>query len=83
MPTTMTETKIERHAYAAYGRVFRIEQTVRTGLWLAIGRGRGHKPMYLERLGCHADEAAMQGALNKWAAKYGFKPIGHRMEATA
>jgi len=75
MPATTTTKTMP--AYSAYSRVFRVEQTTRTGLFLIIGHGRGHKPMYLERLGCHSDAGAAQTALDNWAARYGFKPIEH------
>lgn len=81
MPTT-TETKTERRAYAAYGRVFRVEQLSKSWMYCAIGRGRGRKSMYLDKLGCHAAPEPMQTALDKWAERYGFKAVGQGTEAT-
>lgn len=75
MPTT-TETKTERRAYAAYSRVFRVEQLSKSWMYCAIGRSRGRKSMYLDKLGCRQTPEAMQSALDTWAKRYGFKEVG-------
>lgn len=61
--------------YARYGRVFRVERHRRTGAYWAVGRSRGTREMYLDRLGPRATRADMQAALDAWAAAAGLRRL--------
>jgi hypothetical protein len=79
MPITTTETQAK--AYPAFGRVFRVEQLSKGGTYYAIGRGRGHKAMILDKIGCRPKREDMQRALDGWATRRGTNPITDRQEA--
>lgn len=69
---------VARARYAAFERVFRVEQDAKTGRWWAVGHQRGRKPYYLDKLGSRATDEEMQSALDKWAARHGSRAL--RME---
>jgi len=61
--------------YAAYGRVFGVERAGRSRMFWGVGRGRGARAMFLDKLGCRATREAMQEALDAWAARQGLRPL--------
>jgi hypothetical protein len=64
-----------RRTYAAYGRVFGVERAGRSRMFWGVGRGRGARAMFLDKLGCRATREAMQEALDAWAARQGLRPL--------
>ena len=69
-------------AYPCYGRVYRVEKAGAAGMFWAVGRARGLRAAFLDRLGPRASREAMQGALDAWAARRGLRPVKEGMTAT-
>jgi hypothetical protein len=60
--------------YSAFGRVFRAERSMATGLWWAVGRAPGAAPYRLDKVGSRETREEMQAALDAWAKRMGLKP---------
>lgn len=69
-------------AYACYGRVYRVERAGAAGMWWGVGRARGLRAAFLDRIGPRASREAMQEALDAWAARRGLRPVKEGMTAT-
>jgi len=67
-----------RRTYGAYGRVFRVERAGRSRMFWAVGRARGARAVFLDRLGPRRTRAEMQWALDAWAARLGLRPLEGR-----
>jgi hypothetical protein len=63
------------NTYSNFGRVFRVERIGADRYWWAVGRSRGLRPMWLDRLGCRKEKGDMQATLDSWAQSRGLKPI--------
>ena len=63
-------------AYPCYGRVYRVEKAGAAGMWWGVGRARGLRASFLDRLGPRDSREAMQEALDGWAARRGLRPLG-------
>lgn len=76
MPTA-TRPKYHREwfTFACYGRVYRVEKAGCNGMYWAVGRARGMRVSYLDRLGPRHTREAMQDALNAWALRRGLQPL--------
>ncbi len=61
-------------AYASYGRVYRVEKAGAAGYFWGVGRARGQRASFLDKLGPRATREAMQEALDAWAARRGLRP---------
>jgi len=69
-------------AYACYGRVYRVERAGAARMFWAVGRARGLRASFLDKLGPRATREAMQEALDGWAARRGLRPVKEGMTAT-
>ena len=69
-------------AYASYGRVYRVERAGAARMFWAVGRARGLRASFLDKLGPRATREAMQEALDGWAARRGLRPVKEGMTAT-
>lgn len=67
---TKTMDRVSGARYAAYGRVFRVEQAGKAGTFWAAGRARGRSVTYLDKLGPRATRQEMQAALDRWAQRH-------------
>lgn len=67
---TKTAVKGCGATYAAYGRVFRVEEAGKAGTFWAAGRARGRPVAYLDKLGPRATRVEMQAALDRWAERH-------------
>ncbi|HRR33983.1 MAG TPA: hypothetical protein P5026_07795 [Kiritimatiellia bacterium] len=65
----------QNRSYAAYGRVFKVARAGRSRMYWAVGKARGARAMFLDKLGCRATRSEMQEALDAWAARRGLKPL--------
>ncbi len=63
-------------AYAAHGRIYRVERAGAAGMWWGVGRARGLRAAFLDRLGPRQSREQMQAALDAWAARRGLRPVG-------
>lgn len=61
-------------AYAAHGRIYRVERAGAAGMWWGVGRARGLRASFLDRLGPRGSRDDMQEALDAWAARRGLRP---------
>ena len=61
-------------AYPCYGRVYRVERAGAARMFWAVGRARGLRASFLDKLGPRATREAMQEALDGWAARRGLRP---------
>ena len=61
-------------AYACYGRVYRVERAGAARMFWAVGRARGLRASFLDRLGPRGTREQMQEALDAWAARRGLRP---------
>ena len=61
--------------YADYGRLFRVERAGRSRLFWGVGRARGARAMFLDKLGPRETREAMQAALDAWAARRGLRAL--------
>jgi len=61
-------------AYASYGRVYRVERAGADRMFWAVGRARGLRASFLDRLGPRQSREQMQEALDAWAARRGLRP---------
>ncbi len=61
-------------AYACYGRVYRVERAGADRMFWAVGRARGLRASFLDRLGPRQSREQMQEALDAWAARRGLRP---------
>ena len=62
--------------YACYGRVYRVERAGAARMFWAVGRARGLRASFLDRLGPRQSREQMQAALDAWAARRGLRPMG-------
>ena len=69
-------------AYPSYGRIYRVEKAGAAGMWWGVGRARGLRAAFLDRLGPRDSREAMQEALDAWAARRGLRPVKEGMTAT-
>jgi hypothetical protein len=51
-------------------------------MFWAVGRARGLRASFLDKLGPRATREAMQEALDGWAARRGLRPVKEGMTAT-
>ena len=61
-------------AYACYGRVYRVERAGAARMFWAVGRARGLRASFLDRLGPRGTREQMQEALDAWAARRRLRP---------
>ena len=73
----------EGRAYACYGRVFRAERYGASRMWWGVGRARGLRPAFLDKMGPRATREQMQAALDAWASRRGLRPVGRTAEREA
>lgn len=66
--------------YAAFGRIFRVEQNESTKRWHAIGRADGMSAYALDKIGDAPDRDGMQVKLDQWAKRQGCRPIRQHVE---
>lgn len=72
---TMERTGTEARAWTAYGRVYRVEKSGKSGMYWAVGRARGLRPAFLDRLGPRDTKQAMQTALDGVATRGGWSEV--------
>jgi hypothetical protein len=54
--------------------VYRVEKAGAAGYFWGVGRARGQRASFLDKLGPRATREAMQEALDAWAARRGLRP---------
>ena len=72
---TMERTETKARAWAAYGRVYRVEKSGASGKYWAVGRSKGHQPAFLDKLGPRDTRQAMQTALDGVAGRGGWSEV--------
>ena len=63
-------------AYACYGRVYRAERSGKSGMWWGVGRARGRRAAFLDKLGPRPTRGEMEAAMVRWADRLGLRPLG-------
>ena len=71
----MSAAAVAARAYASYGRVYRVERAGADRMFWAVGRARGLRAAFLDRLGPRQSREQMQEALDAWAARRGLRPV--------
>ena len=76
MSAAAVAARAAARAYASYGRVYRVERAGAARMFWAVGRARGLRASFLDKLGPRATREAMQEALDGWAARLCLRPHG-------
>ena len=82
MSAAAVAARAAARAYASYGRVYRVERAGAARMFWAVGRARGLRASFLDRLGPRGSRDDMQEALDAWAARRGLRPVKEGMTAT-
>jgi len=72
----MKTEKADGRAYAGFGgRVYKVARAGKAGLWWAVGKRRGLRDAFLDKLGPRGDPAEMQRALDATASRLGWREV--------